>query len=72
MFQQGKRRTIAAWLGLQRSGIEALIHDHGRVAVAAAIAPGSFRQPVDLELGEVFHDRGPYRGCCAGVARDCP
>jgi hypothetical protein len=46
----GKRRTIAAWLGLQRSAIEALIQDHGRVAVAAAIALGSFHQPVDLAL----------------------
>jgi hypothetical protein len=45
-----KRRTIAAWLGLQRSAIEALIQDHGRVAVAAAIALGSFHQPVDLAL----------------------
>jgi hypothetical protein len=49
-FNEEKRRTIAAWLGLQRSAIEALIQDHGRVAVAAAIALGSFHQPVDLAL----------------------
>jgi hypothetical protein len=69
-LERDRRPLQIAQLGHPQAVAEA-DQNHGRIALAMAIAPGRLLQPVDLELGEVLAIAA-HVPVAAAAQRDCP